>query len=100
LAVEAVAKRKYDVILMDCMVIRLSKFHFYIFQMPEMSGTEATACIKKTIPEEQQPRAIIALTANVYEENKKECLSVGMNDVLTKPISISKLKALLSKYTQ
>ncbi len=65
-----------------------------------MSGPEATKCIKTTIPEDQQPRAIIALTANVYEENKQECLNVGMSDVLTKPISIVKLKALLSKYTQ
>ena len=67
--------------------------------MPIMSGMEATSIIKCKIKEENQPRAIIALTANVFEENKRECIKVGMNDVLTKPISIVKLKELLAKYT-
>jgi signal transduction histidine kinase/CheY-like chemotaxis protein len=69
IAVAKVAKNQYDFILMD-------------MQMPELSGTEATAEIRKsgvTTP-------IIAMTANASESDRDACLASGMNDFLSKPI--------------
>ena len=75
--------KKYDLILMDC-------------QMPEMDGFEATEKIFKTIPAEKRP-AIYALTAAVMEEERARCLSVGMKEVLHKPISIDTLRKVLEE---
>jgi CheY-like chemotaxis protein len=54
--------------------------------MPVMGGIEATQRIRKELPPERQP-VIFALTANVFEENRENCLKSGMNEVLTKPIN-------------
>lgn len=70
-----------DVILMD-------------IQMPEMDGLEATQAIRKS--RMKQP-VIIAMTANAMQEDKDECLRLGMNDYLSKPIHIDSLLAALSK---
>jgi signal transduction histidine kinase/DNA-binding response OmpR family regulator len=80
-AVEMALKNRYDIIFMDC-------------QMPEMNGYDATAEIRsaglKTI--------IIAMTANAFEEDKKRCLDVGMNDYLSKPMRKRELLAQLRKW--
>jgi len=64
--------------------------------MPEMDGFEATEKIFKTIPAEKRP-AIYALTAAVMEEERARCLSVGMKEVLHKPISIDTLRKVLEE---
>lgn len=74
-AVEAVNRQKYDIVLMD-------------MQMPEMDGVEATKVIRKTMG--RQP-LIIALTANVMEDDEDECLRAGMNDFITKPVDFEKM---------
>ncbi|MBS9779079.1 MAG: response regulator [Moraxellaceae bacterium] len=74
-------RREISLILMDC-------------RMPIMSGLEATRQIranKDSIP-------IIALTANDTDEDRKNCLSAGMDNFLSKPIKRSALKAMLEKY--
>ena len=72
-AVNAVQKRKYDLIFMDC-------------QMPEMDGFQATIEIRKIEAEKDQPKHnIIALTANAMKGDREKCLAVDMNDYLTKP---------------
>ena len=71
----------FDVILMD-------------IQMPEMNGLEATQAIRSA--EIKQP-VIIAMTANAMQEDKEECLRVGMNDYLSKPIHLETLLTSLSK---
>ncbi|BAQ59746.1 circadian input kinase A [Geminocystis sp. NIES-3708] len=78
---EKLEKQAYDVILMD-------------IQMPEMDGLTATQFIRQSsLP---QPY-IIALTANALEEDRQKCLSVGMNDYLSKPIAIEQLKESICK---
>ncbi len=68
----ALQRLRYDVILMDV-------------QMPEMDGLETTRQIRATISADQQPY-IVALTANAMQEDRKACLSSGMNDHIGKPL--------------
>jgi len=81
LGVEAFKKSDFDVIIMDC-------------QMPEMDGYEATQAIR----EFDQNIPIIAITADAIKGAKEKCLSVGMNDYLTKPIDQTQLMKILSQY--
>ncbi len=82
-AVDILTERRGEIslVLMDC-------------RMPIMSGLDATRQIranKDSIP-------IIALTANDTDEDRKNCLSAGMDNFLSKPIKRSALKAMLEKY--
>jgi CheY-like chemotaxis protein len=87
-AVEMLSKNSFDVILMDML-------------MPEMDGLEATSCIRKS--SQEQP-VIIAMTANVMQEDREACLRAGMNDFITKPLSIDilikKLQQVFENYYQ
>lgn len=74
-AVEAVERKKYDLILMDV-------------QMPIMDGYKATENIRKL---EYGQCKIIGLSANCFEEDKASAKSIGMDDFLEKPISLVKL---------
>ena len=72
----------YDLILMD-------------IRMPEMDGVEAT---KKIIRESSiKPPPIVALTANTYHSDQKKCLDAGMQEVISKPFKISRLKEILEQ---
>jgi CheY-like chemotaxis protein len=82
-AIEAVERKKYDVILMD-------------IQMPDMDGYEAAAIIREKYSFEDMP--IIALTAHSMVGDREKCLNAGMNDYLTKPINKSELFSLLNKW--
>jgi signal transduction histidine kinase/DNA-binding response OmpR family regulator len=71
---EASKTSPYSLVLMDC-------------QMPEMDGYEATQTIREgKIGQENKHITIIAMTANAMEGDKENCISVGMNDYLSKPI--------------
>ncbi len=83
-AVNAVAAKKYDMILMD-------------MQMPEMDGLEATRFIRENM--EFQP-IIIAMTANAMREDKEKCLQAGMNDYLSKPMKIAEIMEVLERWGQ
>lgn len=76
-------KKFYDVILMD-------------MQMPEMDGVTATKMIRQSST--RQPH-IIALTANILENDRQICLFAGMNNYICKPIIINELKEALHKVT-
>lgn len=85
-AVEAATNKSYDLILMDC-------------QMPEMGGFEAVTKIRKIAAEKKLPHVfIIALTANALEEDREECLAIGMDDFLAKPFDMEQLQAILAKW--
>jgi len=72
----AAAQHHYDVILMD-------------LQMPDMNGIEATAAIRELAGYDRVP--ILALTADVSEDLRRECYQSGMQGFLTKPIDSEQL---------
>jgi CheY-like chemotaxis protein len=69
-ALAALARKRYDVILMDV-------------QMPELDGLEATRRIRAGSG--RQPW-IVALTASALEDDRRACIAAGMDDYLEKPI--------------
>jgi CheY-like chemotaxis protein len=83
-AVEALSRTQYDLILMDC-------------QMPEMDGYEATAVIRN---KERNTRhtPICALTANAMDGDRERCLASGMDDYVSKPIGLEKLRGVIERW--
>ncbi len=83
-ALQAIADKKYDLVLMDCM-------------MPEMDGYAATVEIRKQQKENQLPYfPIIALTANAIKGDREKCLIAGMDDYLAKPFTKELLYRLIT----
>jgi CheY-like chemotaxis protein len=72
----------YSVILMDC-------------QMPEMDGFEAARLIRGELGDRTPP--IIAVTARAMEQDRLDCLAAGMDEVITKPISLHVLDSVLRR---
>ncbi|MDX2100262.1 MAG: GAF domain-containing protein [Leptolyngbyaceae cyanobacterium bins.59] len=92
-AVEKVMQGDYDIVLMDC-------------HMPVMDGYEATQQIRQkkqgtSVLEGSLSRPIIiAMTANAMPEDRALCLSVGMDDYLSKPLRREELAAALGRWGQ
>ncbi len=66
---------------------------FMDVQMPNVDGLEATQLIRG-IEDLQQPY-IVAMTANALAEDRELCFSAGMNDFVSKPVSIADVKGAL-----
>ena len=81
-ALSAVERQRFDLILMD-------------LQMPEMGGLETTAAIRLKEKTGVKRVPIVALTANPVSESREICLAAGMDDYLSKPISRSRLFAII-----
>ena len=84
-ALDAMAAGEFDLILMDC-------------QMPIMDGYEATRRIRQNSDWQQVP--IIAVTANVMQGDRDDCITAGMNDYVTKPYKREELRAAINRWTQ
>ena len=86
-AVEMARQIQPDVILMD-------------MQMPEMDGLEAARRIRDEERESGNPRRvpIIALTANVFAEDRDACLAAGMDSFLPKPVVPAKLFEAIDQF--
>lgn len=82
-AVNAVQENTYDIVLMDC-------------QMPEMDGYEATRCIRKLFTKEQLP--VLALSAGATQDEQKMCFDAGMDDFISKPVTLNALKQGMAKW--
>ena len=83
-ATARMARTRYDVVLMDC-------------QMPEMDGYEATQRIRAM--EARIARTpIVAVTANAMAADRERCLAAGMDDFLSKPLTLAGLEAMLARY--
>jgi CheY-like chemotaxis protein len=84
-AIQALASADFDLVLMDC-------------NMPVMDGFEATAHIRAGESPVRDPRIpIVALTANAMQEDRERCLAAGMDDFLSKPLTISELRKALER---
>jgi signal transduction histidine kinase/ActR/RegA family two-component response regulator len=81
-AVEAAARQRYDVILMDV-------------QMPGMDGLEATRRIRAQQAGDRRP-FIIAVTGHAMSSDRESCVAAGMDDFLEKPVKLSDLGAALA----
>jgi two-component system, sensor histidine kinase and response regulator len=81
-AVELALQRRFDLILMD-------------MQMPVMDGLTATRIIRASL---ELALPIVAMTANVFGEDRAACLAAGMNDHLGKPVDPAVLYATLLKW--
>ena len=77
--------RTYDMILMD-------------IQMPQMNGYKATQEIRHLPDKDKACIPIIAMTANAFEEDKRDAVAAGMNDHVAKPVDLSILISVIAKY--
>ena len=74
----------YDTILMD-------------IQMPRMDGYKATQAIRHLPDKDKACIPIVAMTANAFEEDKRDAVAAGMNGHIAKPIQIDKLLSMLAE---
>lgn len=77
---EVITNRTYNLLFLDC-------------QMPEMDGYTAAEKIRQFEKEKGiSPIRIVALTAHAFDEEKQKCFASGMNDFLSKPMTLETFK--------
>jgi CheY-like chemotaxis protein len=87
-AVQAIAQGAdlYAAVLMD-------------WQMPVMDGIEATQRIRALERQTRQHIPIIGMTANAMKGDREKCLAAGMDDYMSKPLSLPDLNRVLEQWT-
>jgi CheY-like chemotaxis protein len=83
LAVEACARERFDVVLMDC-------------EMPEMDGLTAAASIR-ALGADAGSVPIVALTANAMTGDRERCLAAGMDEHVSKPVRLDDIRKVLDQ---
>ena len=64
--------------------------------LPRMGGIEATLAIRNIPGRESLP--ILAMTANAFDEDRRQCMAAGMNDFISKPVKPEVMYATLLKW--
>ncbi|WP_426077436.1 response regulator [Janthinobacterium sp. PSPC3-1] len=86
LALAALARERYDVVLMDCM-------------MPVMDGYQACRALREKEARLALPRTpVVALTAGATDDDRLQCEQAGMDDYLSKPFSAAQLNAVVNRW--
>jgi CheY-like chemotaxis protein/HPt (histidine-containing phosphotransfer) domain-containing protein len=83
-ALDRLMREPFDLVLMDCL-------------MPVMDGYEAVRQLRSSTGPNREV-TVIAMTANALAGAREECLAVGMNDYLSKPISLAGLAAAIDRW--
>jgi two-component system, sensor histidine kinase and response regulator len=85
-ALTALVQKHYDLLFIDCC-------------MPNMDGFQATQLIRRQEASGMKPRIpIVAMTSNVYPEDRQKCLDSGMDDFVGKPINRDDLFAAVLRW--
>lgn len=84
-ALEQVQKHKPKLIISDC-------------HMPKMDGYSLSRKLKERIEYKDIP--IVAVSGDVREESREMCIATGMNEYLIKPVELSHLKSVISRYLE
>jgi signal transduction histidine kinase/DNA-binding response OmpR family regulator len=83
-ALAALDRESFDLVLMDV-------------QMPEMDGFEATATIREREKATGAHIPVVAMTARAMSGDREKCISSGMDDYVSKPVSMAELAAAVSR---
>jgi two-component system sensor histidine kinase/response regulator len=83
-AIEFMRRHRYDLILLDC-------------QMPEMDGYEVASAIRR-MENNTRRVPIVAMTAHAAQGERDRCIASGMDDFMTKPVSMQRLGEVLSRW--
>ena len=87
LAFDALQQSKFDVVLMD-------------MQMPVLDGFKAVAAIREQEQSTGRHQLVVAMTAHAMSGDRERCLSAGMDDYISKPISATAVSEALSRVTK
>jgi len=84
---ETLERERFDLILCDC-------------SMPEMNGYDFTRALRRREASAGEDRhvPVIALTANAFREDADKCFEAGMDDFISKPVTMDRLAAMLTKW--
>ncbi|MGM0594712.1 MAG: response regulator [Pseudomonadota bacterium] len=83
-ALDLLRRNHFDLVLMD-------------LHMPVMDGIEATRCIRQLDDPAKARIPVIALTANIMQEERERCLEAGMDNFLAKPFTPEKLEDMINQ---
>jgi len=84
-ALEMLEARRYPMAIVDCL-------------MPEMDGYELTRALRERERQEGGHMPVVALTANALRDDADKCLAAGMDDYITKPVSLKRLAETLRRW--
>lgn len=82
--IQALERQQYDLVIMDIV-------------MPNMSGFDAAKEIRRRFPVSKRPK-VIALTAFVIPNSREMCLEAGMDDYISKPVTMQELAKIIGKH--
>ncbi len=85
IAFDKICSNNFDLVFMDV-------------QMPELDGNEATRKVREFEENISRHTIIVGLTAGALNEEREKCFQSGMDEFLTKPIDVKKLKDVIDKY--